>query len=371
MWSKIPNLSDNAASENLVDRLVHAFVVERTRHRRQLVAELARRRRHRVPLDGLGVLPDLHHREVVEPVVLLHDLEAEIAVALATLLAELPERGDPVVLLRGDDVDVRGHVDRVAHGSGVDRADREPAVNSLVGGGVADRRDLLAHLRRAGALAVRLPRLLIFPDREDDELLWLIDTLCDLAAEIAAFLAGRLAVAAEDQGGVGFRRRHDLDVDHGVDVTLDRRRSRGRRRRLSLSCSDRADRHHTQSQDEHSQEPFHGVTPLCMLPQAASADWRFRANSARSASAFFRMMGWPNSPILPRIVRSVSMVRWVPVPSGTSVRPSRARSPPPRRRSLASARMRARHASRSRSSTVMTPSSARRMGPTWTLRLPR
>src|SRR6185436_7919302 len=177
MWSKIPNLSDNAASESLVDRLVHALVVERARHRRQLVAELARRRRHRVRLDGLGVLPDLHHREVVEPVVLLHDLEAEIAVALAALLAELPERGDPVVLLRRDDVDVRGHVDRLAHGGSVDRADREPAVDALVGGGVADRRDLLAHLHRAGALAVRLPRLLVLPDREDHVLMRLIDAL--------------------------------------------------------------------------------------------------------------------------------------------------------------------------------------------------
>src|SRR5262249_36092121 len=115
MWSKIPNLSDNAPSESLVDRLVdrlvHALVVERARHRRQLVPELARRRRHRVRLDGLGVLPDLHYREVVEPVVLLHDLEAEITVALSALVAELPERGDPVVLLRRDDVDVRGHVD--------------------------------------------------------------------------------------------------------------------------------------------------------------------------------------------------------------------------------------------------------------------
>src|SRR4030095_5360357 len=165
MWSKTPNRSDMPPPPDLVDRLVHALVVERSGHRRQLVAELARRRRHRVRLDRLGVLPDLPHREVVEPVELLHDLEAKIAVALAAPLAELPERGDPVVLLRRDDVDVRGHVDRVAHGGSVDRADREPAVDALVGGGVADRRDLLAHLHRAGALAVRLPRLLVPPDR--------------------------------------------------------------------------------------------------------------------------------------------------------------------------------------------------------------
>src|SRR5215831_7742269 len=43
---------------------VHPLVVQRARHRAELVAELSRRLRHRVRLDGLGVLPDLDDGEV-------------------------------------------------------------------------------------------------------------------------------------------------------------------------------------------------------------------------------------------------------------------------------------------------------------------
>src|SRR2546428_8000106 len=108
MWSNTPNRSVMPPPGlDLVDRLVHPLVVERARHRRQLVAELARRRRHRVRLDRLRVLPDLDHREVVLPVGLLHDLEAQVAVALATLVAQTLERRDAIVLARRNDVDVR------------------------------------------------------------------------------------------------------------------------------------------------------------------------------------------------------------------------------------------------------------------------
>src|SRR2546427_11758071 len=108
MWSKTPNRSVMPPPRRaLVDRLVHPLVIERARHRRQLVAELARRRRHRVRLDRLRVLPDLDHREVVLPVDLLYDLEAEVAVALATLVAQTLERSDAVGLPRRNDVDVR------------------------------------------------------------------------------------------------------------------------------------------------------------------------------------------------------------------------------------------------------------------------
>ena len=121
--------------------------------------------------------------------------------------------------------------------------------------------------------------------------------------------SGRLAIAPQERHRVRLRGRHDLDVGHRVDVAFDRGRGRGGRgRRLSLRFTER---HQDQTQHEDPKQRCHGVTPLRMLPQTARADWRFRANSARSASAFFLMTGCPNSPILPRTARSVSICRRV------------------------------------------------------------
>src|SRR5437899_3448168 len=296
---------------------------------------------------------------MVRPVGLLDDLEAQVAVAPPALVAEPLERRDGVVLARRDDVDVRRDVDDVAHGGRVDGADREPGVHAFVGRGVADRRDLFPCLHRARALAVRLERLLIFPDLEDRELVGLVDALDHLTAQIAALFAGRLAVAPEQRYAVRLRRRHDLDVGHRVNVALDRRGRRG----LPSRGADRADRHHDQAEDENPKERCHGVTPFCMLPQAARAERRFRANSARSVSAFFLMTGWPNSAILPYTASSVPICRRVPPSPGASWKLMRARIPPPNRRSFASARMRARQTLRSRSTTVMVPCRTRRIGP--------
>ena len=88
-------------SIQLVDGAIQTLVVQGTRHRRQLVAKLARRRRHRVRLDRLGVAPDLDHREVIRPADLLDDLEAEIVVIPAAVLAQALEGGDAIVLARG------------------------------------------------------------------------------------------------------------------------------------------------------------------------------------------------------------------------------------------------------------------------------
>src|SRR2546422_9061162 len=102
MWSKTPKRSVMPPPRRaLVDRLVHPLVVERARHRRELVAELARRRRHRVRLDRLCVLPHLDHGEMILPVGLLHDLESQVAVAPPALVAEPFERSVPVVVARG------------------------------------------------------------------------------------------------------------------------------------------------------------------------------------------------------------------------------------------------------------------------------
>src|SRR2546425_12233826 len=107
MWSNTPNRSVMPPPGlDLVDRLVHPLVVERARHRRELVAELASRRGYRVRLDRLRVLPDLHHREMVLAVDLLDDLEAQVAVGSPALVAQPPERGDPVLLARRNDVNV-------------------------------------------------------------------------------------------------------------------------------------------------------------------------------------------------------------------------------------------------------------------------
>src|SRR3989442_12375615 len=101
MWSKTPKRSVMPPPRRaLVDRAVQPLVVQRARHRRELVAELARRRRHRVRLDRLRVLPDLHHREVILAVDLLDDLEAQVAVGPPALVAQPLERGDAVVLAR-------------------------------------------------------------------------------------------------------------------------------------------------------------------------------------------------------------------------------------------------------------------------------
>ena len=95
-------------------------------------------------------------------------------------------------------------------------------MHPLVGWCIADGRDLLARLGGIGALTVRLDRRLVLPDLEDRELMRLVDTLHDLAAEIAAFLGRRVSVASEYGRGLSLRRRHDLDVGHGVDVARDR-----------------------------------------------------------------------------------------------------------------------------------------------------
>src|SRR2546425_9405485 len=187
MWSNTPNRSVMPPPGlDLVNRLVHPLVVERARHRRELVTELARHRRHRVRLDRLRVLPHLDHGEMIRPVGLLHDLEAQVASAPPALVAEPLERRDPVVLARRNDVDVRRDVDGVAHRGRVDRADRERDVYALVGRGVADHRDLLTRLHRARALAVSLEHLLVLPDLEDGELMGLVDALHELTAKVAA-----------------------------------------------------------------------------------------------------------------------------------------------------------------------------------------
>src|SRR2546425_5711081 len=258
----------------LIQSAVHPLVVQGTRHRRELVAKLARGSRHRVRLDRLGVLPDLDHGEMILPVDLLDDLEAQIALAAAALIAQALERGDAVVLARGDDVDVGRDVDTTADGRRVDRADGQPGVHPLIGRRVADGRDLLARVDRVGALAVRLERRLVLPDLEDRELMRLVDALNDLAAEIAAFLGGGVAVAPEYSRRLRLRRRHDLDVGHGVDVAHDRYWCwrLGRRRRLGPRVSDRADRHHDQPEEENTKERLHGFTPSHATLCARSAE---------------------------------------------------------------------------------------------------
>src|SRR5688572_24013278 len=66
-----------------VDRAVDALVIERAKHRTELVAERTLRARGPARVIGLVVFPRLDHREVVRPIGLLHHLEAHVAVALA------------------------------------------------------------------------------------------------------------------------------------------------------------------------------------------------------------------------------------------------------------------------------------------------
>src|SRR6266849_6837271 len=82
--------------------------------------------------------------------------------------------------------------------------DRKAGVHALVGRSVAHRRDSLAGVHRAGALAVSLERGLVLPDREDGELVGLADALHHLTAEIAVLFTGRLPVALEER--YAFRR---------------------------------------------------------------------------------------------------------------------------------------------------------------------
>src|SRR2546425_4458562 len=176
----------------LVDRLEHPLVVERARHRSELVAELTRRLPHRVRLHRLRVLPDLDDGEMVGPVGLLHDLEAHVARVLAAVVTELLDGGEAVLLAWRNDVDVRHHVDGVAGGTGPEGADRDADVHALVDRGVADRLDLLAELRGVRRLPVRLERLLVLPDLQDHELVRLADAAHHLGPSISVLLAGRL-----------------------------------------------------------------------------------------------------------------------------------------------------------------------------------
>src|SRR5207253_8154290 len=134
------------------------------------------------------------------------------------------------------------------------------------------------HLRDLHSFPTRrssdLERRLVLPDLEDRELMRLIDALNDLAAEIAAFLLRGLAVAPEQGRGIGLRRRHDLDVGHGIDIAGDRDWCwrLGRRRRLGARVCDRADRHHDQPEEENPKERLHGFTPSHATLCARSAE---------------------------------------------------------------------------------------------------
>src|SRR4030095_11671084 len=55
---------------------------------------------------------------------------------------------------------------------------------------------------------------------------WSLHTarMAHCAAQVALFLAGGLPVPLEEREAVRGGSGHDLDVDHGIDVALDRRR---------------------------------------------------------------------------------------------------------------------------------------------------
>src|SRR5437773_8785892 len=90
----------------------------------------------------------------------------------------------------------------------------------------------------------------------------------------------------------------------------------------------------------------------------------------RSWSAFRWMTGWPNSPIRPAIFTSPSTRSSHPTAASASTISIVARTEPPRRASLASARSVAHRAASSRALTMSSPSRLRRTGPSWMGRLP-
>src|SRR5437773_3399129 len=200
---------------SLVEYFVQAFIVERAGHPGELVADLALVRGHAVRVEGLARAPDLEHREVIRTVGLLHDLEAQVAGRGAVCLAQDLERDDGVVFLRRDHVDVGHAVDcagRVLHG-----ADRERIVEAVVERCVAHGVELVAELFRARGRHVRVPRRLVLPRRDHDELARAARTLHHDRAKVAGRGTACAAVGLEERRGLVSRGRLGLHMGDDVE----------------------------------------------------------------------------------------------------------------------------------------------------------
>src|SRR4030095_1690782 len=99
------------------------------------------------------------------------------------------------VLARRDHVDVGDDVDGVARWASLKRARRDGSVHTLVDRRAAQRVDLFPGRRGVRRRAVRLERLLVAPDFQDHELVWLADPARQLAPDSGVLLARGLATA--------------------------------------------------------------------------------------------------------------------------------------------------------------------------------